>query len=78
MNVAAEKELSVSQAAALASNSKGEKGVLPRYIQAEIKRGKLKAHMVIPPAGRTYYMIKETDFLDWEAKRGRPPQENEP
>jgi DNA-binding transcriptional regulator YiaG len=78
MNVAAEKELSVSQAAAIASNRKGGVGVGSQYIRDEIKAGRLKAHLVIPQAGRTYYMIKEQDFQDWEAKRGRPPQENEP
>jgi hypothetical protein len=73
MNVAAEKELSVAQVAALASNRKGGVGVGSQYIRDEIKAGKLKAHLVIPPAGRTYYMIKESDFLAWEEKRGRSP-----
>jgi hypothetical protein len=80
MNVAAIKELSVSEAAALAKNSRGTRGVLPRYIQSEIKRfhdtnGEkgLRARLVTPPAGRTYYLIDEQDFLAWEEKRGRSP-----
>lgn len=71
MNVAAIKELSVTQAAALASNRKGGVGVGVQYIRDEIKRGSLKARLVVPPAGRTYYMIDEQDFIAWEEKRGR-------
>lgn len=69
MNVAATKELSVSQAAALASNRKGGFGVGSQYIRDEIKRGNLKARLVIPPAGRSYYLITEEDFLAWEERR---------
>lgn len=78
MNVAAEKELSVAQAAARASNRKGGVGVGAQYIRDEIARGNLKARLVIPPAGRTYYMIDEQDFIAWEEKRGRSTQENDP
>lgn len=85
MDVTAEKELSVAQVAARTSNRKGGVGVGMQYIRDEIKLYKdtngqkgLKARLVEPLAGRTFYVIEEQDFLDWEAKRGRPPQENEP
>lgn len=70
MNVAASKELSVSQIAAVARNFKnGGIGVTPQYIRKQIEEGKLKARLVEPPAGRTYYMIDEQDFLAWEENR---------
>ena len=82
MNVAAVKELSVSEVAELASNRKGGKGVATQYIREQIKIYKdthgekgLKARLVEnPPAGRSYYMITEEDFIAWEAKRGRSTQ----
>jgi hypothetical protein len=66
--------MSVAQVAERATNHrKGGTGVLPRYVQAEIKRGNLNATRV-----GNQWTITEQDFQEWEAKRGRPPQENEP
>lgn len=81
MNVAAEKELSVSQVAARASNRKGGVGVGSQYIRDQIKlyddthgQKGLRARLVDdPPAGRTYYLISEEDFLAWEDNR-RPKE----
>jgi hypothetical protein len=88
MNMSVATKLGVKAAAERASNRKGGKGVLRRYIQAEIKRwyesdGErgLKADWVKPDpsvGGKGYWVIEESDFLEWESKRGRPPQENEP
>ena len=74
MNVAATREFSVSQIAEIALNREGGQGVTTQYIRKEIKAGRLKAHLVTPPAGRTYYMIQEEDFIAWEEKRGRSTQ----
>lgn len=81
MNVAATKEYSVSQIAALASNRKGGIGVGQQYIRDEIKLYKdtngqkgLKARLVEPFVGRSYYLIDEEDFIAWEDNR-RPKQE---
>jgi hypothetical protein len=70
--------MGVKQAAQRATNRKGGIGVSPQYIKQEIKSGNLKADLVPAVVGKPYYIIQEQDFLDWEAKRGRPPQENEP
>jgi hypothetical protein len=81
MNVAATKEYSVSEVAQLATNRKGGKGVAPQYIREQIKlyndtKGERGLHARLienPPAGRSYYLITEEDFLAWEEKRGRSP-----
>lgn len=79
MNVAAA-TMKVKDVANRAFNHrKGEYGVSVQYVLAEIKRGNLKADGPLKSeVGTLYYIITEEDFLDWEAKRGRPPQENEP
>lgn len=63
--------MSVTQAAERAINRKGKPGVSTRYIRDEIERKNLKATRI-----GAYYVIEEQDFLDWESKRGRPPQES--
>jgi hypothetical protein len=83
MNMSVATKLGVKTAAERASNRKGGKGVLRRYIQAEIKRwyesgGErgLKAEWVDPDpvlGGKGYWTIEESDFLAWEEKRGRSP-----
>lgn len=65
--------MSVTQAAERAIGRNGKVGVSTRYIRDEIERKNLKATRL-----GAYWVIEEQDFLDWEAKRGRPPQENEP
>jgi hypothetical protein len=70
MNVAATKEMSVSQVAALAKNRKGGIGVGAQYIRDEIARGRLKARLEDKPlAGKPYWVITEEDFLAWEQAR---------
>lgn len=67
--------MGVKQAAKRATNHRrGGTGVLPRYVQAEITRGKLKARLVTPDVGTPYYIITEEDFIAWEDNR-RPKQE---
>lgn len=70
--------IGVKEAAKRASNRKGGYGVSVQFIKKEIKLGRLIAKKETPIAGKPFYVIQEQDFLDWEAKRGRPPQENEP
>jgi hypothetical protein len=70
--------MSVKDVAARAKRRDGGIGLGKRYIQEEIGRGNLKATLVTPLAGKPYFVITEEDFLEWESKRGRPPQENEP
>ena len=72
MNV--ETLLGVKDVAARAKRRDGGIGLSKRYIQEEIGRGNLKAELVTPPVGRTYYMITEEDFIAWEEKRGRSTQ----
>lgn len=74
--------IGVKEAAKRASNRKGGFGVSVRYIRQEIERYEetkgekgLKAKLYPAPIGKPYYVIQESDFLEWEEKRGRPPGE---
>lgn len=62
--------MSVTQAAERATNRNGTIGVSTRYIREEIDRKNLKATRL-----GAYWVIEENDFLEWESKRGKPPQE---